>query len=219
MVAAVALGAGALGVAIGLPLRRRLRERRYAVTPTERAPSGHRWVPAGLALALLLLTARVAADQMWGLAPAYVVLAVVGVSLAAIDLDVHRLPDRLTLRTAPLLFVLLGLATLVHDDAGSMLPAVLSWAGALLVFGALVLLVPSGMGLGDAKLAALVALVLGWWGYAVAIVGLALGFVVGGVWALVLMLARRATRHTHFAFGPSILLGALLALLIAVPAA
>lgn len=219
MIPVAALGAAALGAAMGIPLRRRLRARRYVVPGDQGASARHRWVPGGLALALAALTARIAADEMWGLAPAYVVLAVVGVALAAIDLDVHRLPDRLTLRTAPLVFVLLGLATLVHDDAGSLLPAVLSWVGALLVFGALVLLVPGGLGLGDAKLAALVALVLGWWGYAVAVVGLALGFVVGGIWALALMATRRATRHTHFAFGPSILLGGLLALLVAVPTA
>src|SRR5699024_8108397 len=117
------------------------------------------------------------------------------------------------------IFLLLGFAAVVHPGAGSLLSAVLSWAGALVAFVGLVLLVPGGMGLGDAKLAALIALVLGWWGYGVAIVGLALGFVVGGLWAATLMVTRRAGRHTHFAFGPSMLLGGLLALVLAVPGA
>lgn len=217
MILPAAALAAAVGVLLGAPLRSRLRAGRYLLRSEAVPAAPHRWVAFGPAVVLALLAARVAADETWGLAPAYLAVALIGVALAAIDLHVHRLPDRLTLHTLPAIFLLLGFAAVLHPDAGSMLSATFSWAGALVVYVGLVLLVPGGMGLGDAKLAALVALVLGWWGYDVAIVGLALGFVVGGLWAAALMLTRRASRHTHFAFGPSILLGGLLALVLAVP--
>ncbi|MBO1766984.1 A24 family peptidase [Allobranchiibius sp. GilTou38] len=211
MIAAAVLLAGAVGAAYGEWLRRSLATGRYRL-PEESAPlPARRWLVPVAALAAAGAVWHLADLHRWGLVSAYVVLIAVALPLAAIDLDVHRLPDRLTLPAIPVIALLLALDWDVHR-----LPrALLCGALAGTVFLLLALAVPGGLGLGDVKLAALLGLPLGWWGYPVLIQGLAGGFVIGGLVSLVLVLTRRATRHTHVALGPSLLLGALGALLAA----
>jgi len=48
------------------------------------------------------------------------------------------------------------------------------------------------------------------------IVSVLAAFVIGGVIALILLLARRASRSSHIAFGPSMILGAWVALMFPV---
>lgn len=211
MTAVAALLAAALGAAYGEWLRRELAAGRYRLPEeTGPAPAG-RWLAPVAALVAAGVVWHLGAVHHWGLVPAYAVLVAVSLPLAAIDLDVHRLPDRLTLPAIPALAMLLTLEWDAHRLPRALLCAVL----AALVFLLLALAVPGGLGLGDVKLAALLGLPLGWWGYPVLVQGLAGGFVIGGIVSLVLVLARRATRHSHVALGPSLLLGALGALLTA----
>ncbi|MFM9112115.1 MAG: prepilin peptidase, partial [Actinomycetota bacterium] len=60
----------------------------------------------------------------------------------------------------------------------------------------------SGLGRGDVRLASVLALHLSSLGAIVAVRGIVLAFLVGGVVALVLLVTRRATRSSTFAFGP-----------------
>jgi leader peptidase (prepilin peptidase)/N-methyltransferase len=73
------------------------------------------------------------------------------------------------------------------------------------------------MGFGDVKLAPVLGVTLGWVGVGAAAVGLFAAFLVGGVVGVALMIARRAGRRSHLAFGPYLLLGALLGLLVGEP--
>ena len=81
------------------------------------------------------------------------------------------------------------------------------------VYFLLALISPSAMGMGDVKLAALVGLVLGWFGLAVWLIGLLAAFVVGGVIAIIALVLRRVTLRGSIPFGPSMLVGALAAVL------
>lgn len=132
--------------------------------------------------------------------------------LVTADLAVHRLPDRLTLPTA--LWVLACWLVLVLTgapwaDLGRALLAGLALGGTFLL---LCLLTPSGIGLGDAKLAAVLGLVLGWFGWAEVLAAVLGAFLLGGLFAIALLVARRATRRTAVAFGPWLVAGAVLAL-------
>lgn len=69
--------------------------------------------------------------------------------------------------------------------------------------------------MGDAKLVVSLAAALGWLSWWHVLLGLWIGFVIGGVVALGLLLARRVTKGTHLAFGPSLVAGALLAVALA----
>jgi leader peptidase (prepilin peptidase)/N-methyltransferase len=73
-----------------------------------------------------------------------------------------------------------------------------------------------GLGYGDVKLAGLLGLLLGWLGWGSVILSVVAAFVIGGVIALILLLSGRASRSTHIAFGPSMILGAWVALMFPV---
>ena len=147
------------------------------------------------------------------LAGAFGFFGVLGVALAAIDIAVQRLPDRLTLPAYPILITLLGGAAIVGHDFAALLRALLgglTLAGAFLV---LALLRPGQLGGGDIKLAGVAGLALGWLGWPILIAGAALGFVLSAVASLALLAARRITLHSAISFGPFLLGGALLAML------
>jgi leader peptidase (prepilin peptidase)/N-methyltransferase len=57
---------------------------------------------------------------------------------------------------------------------------------------------------------------LGWLGWGPVAVSVMAAFLIGGVIALVLLAARRASRSTQIAFGPSMILGAWVAVMFPV---
>jgi leader peptidase (prepilin peptidase)/N-methyltransferase len=173
--------------------------------------------PAALTVAVPVLWG-VLAWRLGGLSegallPAYLLLAWAGAALFWIDMDVHRLPEGLTLPVIPALLVLLVVPSATTGDWEALLRAVLCGAAGWLVYAALAFLVPGGLGLGDATLGGLVALPLGYLGWGVPIVGFVAAYLVSGVVALVGLATRRLSLRSHIAFGPFIVVGALAALL------
>ncbi|MET8647437.1 prepilin peptidase [Streptomyces sp. NPDC004096] len=149
----------------------------------------------------------------------WLLIAPVGVLLTIVDFRVQRLPDVLTLPLAGLAPLLLGAAAALPEHAGR-------WPSALL--GALVLGVayfllflvnPNGMGFGDVKLAPGLGAVLGWYGLPTVVLGTFAGFLFGGLYGLGLVLARRAGRRTAIPFGPFLIAGTFVGLLIGAYAA
>jgi leader peptidase (prepilin peptidase)/N-methyltransferase len=76
-----------------------------------------------------------------------------------------------------------------------------------------------GMGLGDVKLSGLLGAHLAWLGWGTLAVGAFSAFALGGLTSLVLLLGGRAGRKTRIPFGPFMLAGALLAILVGEPLA
>jgi leader peptidase (prepilin peptidase)/N-methyltransferase len=151
--------------------------------------------------------------------PAFLVMGVLGVAMAYVDLLRHLLPDRLTVPALLAAAALLGVAAVVTQDPSGYARAWACAGGMFLAYLVLALVYPAGLGLGDVKLAASLGLLLGWLGWAAAVVGLLAAFVVGGVVGVVLLALRRATRRSAVPFGPSMLLGALVAVVWAEPIA
>jgi leader peptidase (prepilin peptidase)/N-methyltransferase len=149
----------------------------------------------------------------WAL-PAYLYLAAVGLALALIDLDCKRLPDALTLPSYPLAAVLLGAAALAGSDSGDFLKALLGGLAMFAVYFALCFAYPAGMGFGDVKLAGVLGMYTAWLGWGAWAVGLFLGFLLGGVFGIALIASRKGGRKTAVPFGPFMLLGAFIAILI-----
>lgn len=154
--------------------------------------------------------------------PALLYLVAIGVALTLIDLDTYRLPNAIVLPSYPVSLVLLALAGLNPGGA----PAWDAFGGALLGGAALLgiyLLVwrlyPAGTGLGDVKLAGVLGLHLGWFGWDAVVVGWFAAYVVGGVVALVLLLAGRARRKTPIPFGPFMIVGCAVGLVASQPVA
>ena len=149
--------------------------------------------------------------------PAYLVLGFACVALAVIDLDTRLLPDRITIPAFALVAVLLLVASLVEHDLGRMLRGL---EGALVASGfllALVFIAPGGMGRGDAKIALVLGLALGWLGWDALVAGFVGAFLIGGVAALAAVLILRVGRKAHIPFGPWLAAGTLLAVLAATP--
>ncbi|NUP19217.1 MAG: prepilin peptidase [Streptomyces sp.] len=149
----------------------------------------------------------------------WLLLAPVGVLLAAVDLRVRRLPDPLTLPLAGAALALLGLISLVPEHAGDWPTAL--WAALALGAGYFVLWLinPGGMGFGDVKLALGAGAVLGWYGWPTVMLGTFAGFLFGALYGWGLVLVRRAGRGSAIPFGPFLLGGAFVGLLIGAYAA
>lgn len=134
-------------------------------------------------------------------------------ALALIDARTMRLPNRVLY---PVLWVGLVLLTCAAACSGSWLRLGVALALAVAVFVVFFLLhKTSGLGRGDVRLVVLIGLFLGWYGPATVFAGLALGTVIGGVLGAVLLLARKADRRRMLPYGPFLILGAWLALLLA----
>ncbi|MFF6949640.1 prepilin peptidase [Streptomyces iakyrus] len=144
----------------------------------------------------------------------WLLLAPAGVLLTVVDFCVRRLPDPLTLPFAAAALVLLGLTALVPEHAGHWTTALL---GCLALGGGyfvLFLINPAGMGFGDVKLALGAGAALGWYGWPTVMLGTFAGFLLGALYGGALVITRRADRKTAIPFGPFLIAGALLGLLV-----
>jgi leader peptidase (prepilin peptidase)/N-methyltransferase len=207
VIAAFVAACGVLGLVVGACLPA---VARWAAAPD--SVSARAWLTVPLVGALFALLA-------WrsGAVPVlatYLYLAAVGVALVMIDIAVHRLPDRLTYPSYPIVAALLTGASAVDGQWWDLARAAI---GAVVLYGlyyAMAVAIPGGMGFGDVKLAGVLGAVLGWAGWAPLVVGAFLGFLYGGLVSAALLIARRASRTTRVPFGPFMVAGALTAVLV-----
>ncbi|MGI5480959.1 prepilin peptidase [Streptomyces lavendofoliae] len=193
-------------------------------TPTETAPTATPRPTAPAPLTAPVVTALVCGTLAAATGPrpelvVWLLAAPVAVVLALVDLAVHRLPDRLTLPLAAGTAVLLGGAALLPGNAGAWPSALLGGLTLGAGYFVLFLIHPSGMGFGDVKLALALGAALGWYGWGVLFVGAFAGFLLGAVYGFGLVVLRRATRKSAIPFGPFMIGGALLGLLLGARAA
>src|SRR5699024_2872321 len=106
-------------------------------------------------------------------------------------------------------FAALGVLEGDYSDLWRSMLAGAALAGAYLV---LALISPSGLGMGDVKLAGMIGVVLGWYGWEEVLTGTIAAFVLGGLFAVVLLVSARANRKTQVAFGPWMIAGAVVGL-------
>ncbi|MET4156642.1 A24 family peptidase [Agromyces sp. PvR057] len=209
-----ALGCAVLGAALGWwPLAAR-------TARSLRSPSGRRGSLRTLRIAAAVvtaatfgaLTARLGAT--WVL-PAVLAFAAGATVLALVDLIEHRLPNAVVFPTLAAVAVLLLPASIMAGRPGAFVWALVGAAAMFAVFLLLALISPGSMGMGDVKLALLIGLVLGWFGLSAWVIGLLGAFVVGGATSIVALATRRVTLRGSIPFGPSMLAGAVIALLLA----
>jgi leader peptidase (prepilin peptidase)/N-methyltransferase len=141
-------------------------------------------------------------------------LAGVGGRLIVTDVRTHRLPNRIVLPTLAALIVLGALDALVAGQSAAFLRALLGMVILGGFYAVLRGISRAGMGGGDVKLAAVIGFVLGWHGWQSLAIGAASAFVLGALYALVLILLRRADGATRIAFGPWMIAGALLGIVL-----
>jgi leader peptidase (prepilin peptidase)/N-methyltransferase len=144
----------------------------------------------------------------------YVYFAIVSVPLAVIDLRTHRLPNPLTLSAYPIVLIGLALPGAIDGRWGDFGRGLLAGLAALVAFALLHVINPSGMGLGDVKLAAPMGALLGWLSWSSLMVGLFLGFALAAIVGVALLATGRAGRKSAIPFGPFMLAGAWIAILV-----
>jgi len=148
--------------------------------------------------------------RTWLVVLAHAALLAVGVWLVVVDARTHRLPNRIVLPTLAATAAL-ALVDAIATREGA---ALLRGGCGLLILGGFYALLRAmssgGLGGGDVKLAAVIGLVLGWHGWQALAVGAASAFVLAALYALALMAARRAVASTRIAFGPWMVLGAVI---------
>jgi len=141
-------------------------------------------------------------------------LTACAVPLACTDIAVQRLPDPLTGAAYAGTAVLLLIAAAVGGPWSTLVRALL---GGLALAGFYLLLMvvsPSGMSLGDVKLAASLGTLLAWFGWRLLIAGGLAGLWLGALCAAALLVSRRVGRKQLIPFGPFMIAGAVLAVLV-----
>lgn len=197
----------AIGAVLGIYTQRALATLNYRLADEQQlpAPGPRRWLVWVSALSLGSIAVWLGANDSWALAPVLIPLALTGPALAAIDLDVMRLPNRIL---GPLALATIGgvaSTSFTQGHTGAAIHAVLGCVMAGGTFLVLHLVSRGGVGLGDVKLAAIVGSASGainaatvWW-------ALLLGAASAMIWA-------RATRRAgEFPFGPWLLGGMVVA--------
>ena len=138
-------------------------------------------------------------------------LAACAVPLACTDLAVQRLPDPLTGAAYAGTAVLLLAAAAVGGPWSALVRALLGGLALAGFYLLLMVISPSGMSLGDVKLAASLGTLLAWFSWRLLLAGGFAGFLLGGVFAAALLASRRAGRKQPIPFGPFMIAGAVLA--------
>jgi leader peptidase (prepilin peptidase)/N-methyltransferase len=154
---------------------------------------------------------------------------VMAVRLTVIDVRHHLLPDRIVFPSYAIAGVLLlgaaasqflpgGQDVAGTADAGAFgVPGlrVLAGGAALwLFYFVLHAVYPPGMGFGDVKLAGVLGMYLGFLGWGHVLAGTFAAFILGGLWSLGLLAARRGNLQSAIPFGPFMLAGTLAAMVL-----
>jgi leader peptidase (prepilin peptidase) / N-methyltransferase len=173
----------------------------------------NRWDLAGEVLSIVLcgfVGWRV--GLRWDL-PAHLLIAAMGATVILVDARLHKIATRLVYPVAGIVTVLLGVAV-VADGAsgfgfGDLGRALLCGFAAFAFIWILGLISPSGMGDGDARLVLSLGMLLGWHSYRLSYLGLLMGFLLGSIFGVLLIVIKRGNRKTQIAFGPYLVAGAL----------
>jgi leader peptidase (prepilin peptidase)/N-methyltransferase len=140
-------------------------------------------------------------------------LAACAVPLACTDFAVQRLPDPLTGAAYAGTVVLLLLAAAVGGPWSALFRALLGGLALAGFYLLLILISPSGMSLGDVKLAASLGTLLAWFGWRLLIAGGFAGLCLGAMAAGALLASQRVSRKHLIPFGPFMIAGAVLAVI------
>lgn len=138
-----------------------------------------------------------------------------GVLLAKQDMVTHRLPNRLVASWLAASLAVIALLGIFRSDLHGVLMGLL---GLLLLGGGYLLLtLASGgaMGMGDVKLAGVLGLNLGYYSLPSLFFATLLAFVFATLWVIGGVVARKLTLKSAVPFGPFMLIGSFIALLMA----
>ena len=139
---------------------------------------------------------------------AYGLMIAMALEQTLVDFCTHRLARGATMRAALAGGPLLTLAAINIDETARIATMFGAFIATLVFFLVLSFISKGGIGSGDVRLAPVLAMFLGWMGWSHVYMGLASGFVLGGIWALALLITGKANRSSHIPFDPFLCVGA-----------
>ncbi|MBI3428588.1 MAG: prepilin peptidase [Actinobacteria bacterium] len=148
---------------------------------------------------------------------AFLYLAAITIALALIDLETHTLPNAIVLPSYVVGIVLLTLSGYLNSDYRAIIRAIVGGTVMWLLYLAMALMYPDGMGFGDVKFAGVLGLFLGYLGWDVLVTGAFAAFVLGGIFAVSLIVLRKTNMKSGIPFGPWMLAGAWLGVFFGPP--
>ncbi|MCW2560898.1 MAG: peptidase domain protein [Mycobacterium sp.] len=167
-----------------------------------------------------LLFAAVAAEIGYRFAVVgFLYFTAIAVALAFIDYDTRRLPNAIILPAYVASPILLAADAVISHDWSKLIHGLVGMAALFAFYFATWFVYPSGMGFGDVRLAGIIGLFLGWLGYGPLVVGAFAGFLLGGLWGIGLIVAKKGGGKTAVPYGPFMLLGAMIAIFVGHPLA
>ena len=138
----------------------------------------------------------------------YLFMVTVLVIVSVIDIQMQIIPNKIIYPAIPIGLAAMGIVALVRGDGNIILRSLIGFAIGAVPLGLLALLIPKGMGMGDAKLAAFTGIFLGYY----QAIALFFGFLLGSILGILLMVLGRKGRKSRIPFGPYLAAGALIAL-------
>lgn len=130
------------------------------------------------------------------------------------DARYRLLPNRLLGLGAAMLLPVLTIVTLIRHDTEALARI---WVLGLAMGFVLILATHFGLGMGDVKLAALLSAWLGLYGWFAPLVMLLLASLLGGVFALILVITKNLDFDQDIAFGPWLITGAFITWVVYLP--
>lgn len=137
-----------------------------------------------------------------------------GIRLSIIDLQTHRLPNRLVALFTACEVAILGVLSWVAADLGRMINALGVATATLGIYLVLFLLSRGAFGMGDVKFAFPLGLCIGWFAPKFWLTSILVTFLLAGLVAVIGILFKKINRNTAIAFGPFMFAGTLLSLLL-----
>ncbi|MGK2958910.1 MAG: prepilin peptidase [Acidimicrobiales bacterium] len=180
---------------------------------TCKVPIAIRYPAVELLTAVLFAAIAVRLGLNVELAP-FLLFTAVLIAVSAIDIEHYIVPNRIVIFALVTSVPLLAATAIVDHQGTELRNAML---GSLMASGALFLLhlaYPRGMGMGDVKLALVLGLYLGWLSLGHVLLGVFLGFLLGSVGGIALIVTGLRTRSQHLPFAPFLAGGAMLAVLM-----
>ena len=139
---------------------------------------------------------------------AYGLMIAIALEQTLVDFHTHRLARGATMKAALVGGPLLALAAINIDETTRIATMMAAFIATLVFFLVLSFISKGGIGSGDVRLAPVLAMFLGWLSWQHVYIGLASGFILGGIWALALIVKGKASRSSRIAFGPFLCVGA-----------
>lgn len=138
----------------------------------------------------------------------FIAMALLGPTMAAVDIREYRLPDLLTLATGSAAVIGSITVCALEDDWSRLISSTIYAIAAAGVFYVLALLTAGGIGLGDIKLLAVIGFTVGLNGWQKLFYCIAAAFIIGAVVAIIARLKKTGVKELPF--GPFLIVATII---------